>query len=368
VRKAGLRSVKEKVVTTWPEAKEYLESQNPPLSDAHPVIFKILEGSGSEGVHRVHSLKQAEEIFSSEVGGESWFGKSIAKILIQEFLQGEDYVIDSVSPDGVHKVVNVWNEDLRPGNGIFNMYVGFKMMDPKDQKTKAIIDYVNKVLDVTGVQNGASDLEVKWLEEEGTPCLVDLNARWTALMWNTGLEIEKASVGNDQITATVNAYLDGDAFDKMPLVPSLKEYGAIVFINVHQDGILTDIPGLAAAKNMPSYFSSYNKRAFVGKPIESFPGTSNCAIYILIAHREKAVLDSDYNRIIELENSDAFFDITPSTGYTSLTALRSGNGGLPGHRLPAIAALAMLAAAAILAHAVMSRRNVPDGTEYLTIE
>jgi hypothetical protein len=367
VRKAGLRTVKEKVFTTWHEAKEYLESLNPPLSHANPVIFKILQGSSSEGVTKVYSLKQAEEIFSREVGSTSMFGKKIGKILIQEFLKGKEYVIDSASRDGVHKVVMVWYEDLRPGNGIFNLYFGFKVMDPKDQKTKAIIDYANKVLDATGLRNGAADMEVKWLEEEGGPCLVDLNARWTALMWHDGLALEKAIVGNDQITATVNAYLDADAFNEMLPVPSVKQHGAIIFTNVFHTGMLKGIPGLAVAKDLPSYFGSYNERALVGKPIEKYT-KGNPPITLLLADREKAVMDADYDRIIGLEYADAFFDIAPSTRYASLAALHEGGSGLTGHQPLAIVALAMLAVAAVSVVAATSQRNVRDGTEYLTIE
>merc|ERR1712187_846169 len=128
--------------------------------------------------------------------------------------KGKEYVIDSASRVGVHKAVMVYYEDLRPGNGIFNLYYGFKTMDPKEQKTKAIIEYANKVLDATGLQNGASDMEVFWLEDEGTPCVTDLNARWTALMWNNGLDMENTITGNNQIKATVNALLDGDAFNQ----------------------------------------------------------------------------------------------------------------------------------------------------------
>merc|ERR1719446_1277758 len=146
----------------------------------------------------------------------------------------------------------VWNEDLRPGNGHFDLYFGFKVMDPKDQKTMAIMDYANKVLDATGLQNGASNMEVMWLEDEGTPCVVDLNARWSALMWDDGLELEKVISGNDQITATMNAWLDGDAFAAMPAVPEIKQHGAIVFGNAPFTGILTANPGLAVAKALPS--------------------------------------------------------------------------------------------------------------------
>merc|ERR1712091_342619 len=104
-------------------------------------------------------------------------------------------------------------------------------MDPKDLKTKAIIDYANKVLDATGLQNGAADMEVFWIEEEGTPCVTDLNARWGALTWHDGLKLDNALTGHDQITATIQAYLDRDSFNKIPLVPSFKENGAVVFLN-----------------------------------------------------------------------------------------------------------------------------------------
>lgn len=367
VRKAGIRAVKEKLVSNWGDAKAYLESLSPPLSQTDPVIFKILGGSSSEGVQKVSSLKQAEDIFSREIGSKNSFGLGIDQLLIQEFLKGQEYVIDSVSRDGVHKVVTVWTEDLRPGNGIFSLYYGFKVMHPKDRKTKAIIDYANKVLDATGVYNGASDMEVKWLEDEGTPCLVDLNARWTALMWHDGLALEKAIVGNDQITATVNAYLDGDAFDKMPAVPSVARHGAIIFTNVFHSGILTGIPGMAVATKLPSYFGSYNERAVLGKPIEVYTA-GNPPITILLAHKDEAVVDADYNRIIEMECSNKFWEIAQSTGYAFLPALSSGDGDLPSQWLPAIGALAMVAVAALMAIAAVSRRNIQDGTEYLSIE
>jgi len=270
----------------------------------------------------------------------------------------------------------VFNEDLRPGNGDDSLYIGFKVMDPKDQKIKTIIDYANKVLDAMGLQNGASDMEIFWLEEEGTPCLTDFNARWSALMWHDGLALEKALVGNDQITATINAYLDGDAFNEMPSVPSIKQHGAIIFVNNHHAGMLRAIPGLAVAEKLPSYFGSYiDYLTQVGKPIR-MNTNGNPPLTILLAHREEAVMDADYDRIVSLENSDGFFDVTPFPHgvatfyyyYTSLTALRSGDGGLLGRRLPATAALALLAVAAVLALAAMSRRNVRDGTEYLIIE
>jgi len=366
VRKAGLRAIKEKLVTTWSEAREYIESLDPPLSEDNPIIFKIVEGSSGEGVTKIYSMKQAEATFKSDFGS-TFDSDSVAKLLVQELLRGKEYVIDSASRDGVHKVSMVYNEDLRPGDGIFNQYYGFKTMDPEDQKTKVIIDYANKVLDATGLRNGASDMEVIWVEGESTPCVIDLNARWGALMYHDGLELMKELTGSDQITSTINAYLDGDAFNKMPLVPSLKQHGAMTFMYVHHTGIVEGIPGQAVAKKLPSYFGSSNEpaRGTIASDVWSIlPET------IVLIHKDKAVVDADYNRIIALEYSDKFFDIVPSAGHTLLTALRPGDGSLPGHRLPAIAASAsaLAAIAAASALAAMSRRNARDATDYLPIE
>eukprot|EP00406_Dinophysis_acuminata_P070902 CAMPEP_0179273752 /NCGR_PEP_ID=MMETSP0797-20121207/33173_1 /TAXON_ID=47934 /ORGANISM="Dinophysis acuminata, Strain DAEP01" /LENGTH=220 /DNA_ID=CAMNT_0020982185 /DNA_START=1 /DNA_END=659 /DNA_ORIENTATION=+ len=219
---------------------------SPPLSRAHPVMLKVLEGSSSVGVNKVESLEQAETILRGEFGTTSYWGDRIGKVMIQEFLQGEEYVIDSASRDGVHKTVVVWNERLQ------GFFFDYKAMDPEEPKTRAIIDYANKVLDATGLRNGASDMEVFWLEEEGTPVLVDLNARWTALMWHNGLNLERAMSGVDQITATASAYLDGDAFDAMPPAPSQRQFGAILFTMPRRTGVIGGIPGMAVAEKLPS--------------------------------------------------------------------------------------------------------------------
>jgi hypothetical protein len=220
-------------------------------------------------------------------------------------------------------------------------------MDPKDPKIQAIIKYANGVLDATGFRNGASNMEVKWLEEEGTPCVIDLNPRWSACMWDDCLRLEQVLSGTDQITATINAWLDGDAFNDMPLVPVVKDSGALIFTQVFHEGILRSVPGLALVKKLPSYFSSFNVFAHVGQlliPSDRSP------LKILLVDSEKTVVDADYNRIIELETSGAFYDITQTPPISGLLAA---------------VAMALVFFAAVFAVARRwSRQNVQDGMEY----
>lgn len=240
-------------------------------------------------------------------------------------------------------------------------------MDPEDVKIRAIIDYANKVLTATGVQNGASDMELFWIEDEGAPCVTDLNARWTALMWNNGLDMENMITGNNQITATVNALLDGVAFNQMPSIPPFNQHGAIIFALPHHTGIIKATPAMEVVKKLPSYFTSFNEGLVAGKVIKKLYN-SHPTLYIELAHKDKKVLDKDYDLIIGLENSDHFFDIAPVLGKRSLTALRHGGVGLRGYWQPAIVALAIVTVSAVCALVAILRRNVRDDTEYSAIK
>jgi hypothetical protein len=333
---------------------------------------------------KVSSLTQAEEYFTTEVGSTTMWGDKVEKVLIQEFFKGREYVVDSVSRDGVHKTVAVFYEDLRPGNGFFDLYYGFTMMDPRDTKTMAIIDYANKVLDATGVQNGASDMELFWIDEEDAPCVTDLNARWTALMWDDGLLLENTVTGHNQITAAVNALLDADAFNEMPGVFSLSKQAALLFVKPHHLGTIKDIPGVAVAEKLPSYFRSINEGLPIGTKVKQLVNTGP-SIYVLLAHNNSSVLIEDYDRLIDLQFSDGFFDIlppasahpsptapvprVPSPTVPSPTVLRPGSNGLLEKRVRVIAAtVTMVAVAVLFVFVTMRRQKHRDDTAYLIIE
>merc|ERR1719160_666172 len=109
--------------------------------------------------------------------------------------------------------------------------------------TQRLIAYSNKVLDAVGLYNGAANLELKFLEDEDQPCLVEVNARWPGISWNDGLAVEQATAGTDQVAAAFDAYLDKDAFERMPAVHPIKQWGAVIFALNWRPGVLRGMPG-----------------------------------------------------------------------------------------------------------------------------
>ena len=63
-------------------------------------------------------------------------------VLVQEFLDGIEYVVDSVSRDGVHKTTAVWEYDKRSINGANFVYFGMRIMDASEPVAKVLIRLV----------------------------------------------------------------------------------------------------------------------------------------------------------------------------------------------------------------------------------
>ena len=82
---------------------------------------------------------------------------------------GEEYVVDTVSRDGVHKCVALWKYDKRAANGVQGAVVYFGMQllaADSDPALRQMIGYVEGVLDAIGIRNGAMHTEIK-LEARG---------------------------------------------------------------------------------------------------------------------------------------------------------------------------------------------------------
>jgi hypothetical protein len=81
--------------------------------------------------------------------------------LVQEFLQGKEYVIGKVSRDGVHKLVAIWQYDKREINGASFVYFGTKLMNSSAPMFQRMVAYSTEVLDALGIKQGPSHMEVR---------------------------------------------------------------------------------------------------------------------------------------------------------------------------------------------------------------
>jgi biotin carboxylase len=101
VKAAGLRSVRQAGGKTLAEVEHFLRTE------PFPVVVKPVESAGSEGVKLCHTHEEAAHHFDLLMHSQRKVGnRDGSAVLCQEFLQGKEYVVDTVSRDGVHKVLS----------------------------------------------------------------------------------------------------------------------------------------------------------------------------------------------------------------------------------------------------------------------
>jgi len=306
VRECGLRAVKQMKgsAKSWDEIESFLDKEAPvPFR----MVVKPLDSCGSDGVYKCRSKEEVQKACEEIVGHCNATGSFNSEVLVQEFLSGVEYVVDTVSKDGDHKVVAVWEYDKREANGAPFVYFGMRLMDPQDAIAQDLMKYMagtGGVLDALGFKNGPGHAEVK-MESDG-PCLVEVGARchgWSG----TWLSLVKECVGScNQVQATIDAYLDDEAFEALPFAPSgLIKHGTCVMLVSRQEGTLVSV-----AKNLLEELPSFHKanlgHCHVG---EHFPKTIDLFTspgQVLLASSNAKQLESDFARIHEISDTDLF--------------------------------------------------------------
>lgn len=106
VRDAGVRAVKQKLCLTLEELHEFLGTISRGDGGILKSVVKPVQSAGSDDVFLCTTVTQAENAFNRILGKMNGLGLLNTSVLVQEFLEGKEYVVDKVSKDGVHKVGN----------------------------------------------------------------------------------------------------------------------------------------------------------------------------------------------------------------------------------------------------------------------
>lgn len=108
IRRHGLRSVRQAGGTTFEDVEDFLNTE------PYPIVLKPIESAGSDGVKLCYTFQEAKEHFDVLMQSQMVNGGQCPAVLCQEFLRGQEYVVDHVSRDGRHVTTMVWVYDKRP--------------------------------------------------------------------------------------------------------------------------------------------------------------------------------------------------------------------------------------------------------------
>lgn len=196
----------------------------------------------------------------------------------------------------------------------------------------ALLDYAHRALDAIGWRWGACHIELKLApnivgppgspsvaaaaEEKGaeglltdhrlTPVLIEINAgRWNGVDFKL---LASACTGHDAYEATLDAYLDEEAWDAVPSAPPdvLRGFGRLVKLVSGVSGTLTAAPGsrgdhAEALEAMPSLVRFEPDPCEPGERVSATVDLSTCAGFAHLLHACGEVVERDYRSLRGLQ-------------------------------------------------------------------
>merc|ERR1719373_694776 len=237
--------------------------------------------------------------------GQRKVGAQDAAVLVQEFLKGQEYVVDHVSRDGVHKCVMVWVYDKRPTNGAAFVYYGMIPVDAESKEAKVLIEYTQGVLNALKLHNGPTHGEVM-MTSDG-PCLVEINCRSHG--WD-GAWVPLAKMltgGYAQPGVALDSHVDGSAFAKIPEVyPSpFKAAGQNVMLVSFFSGTVRSTPGYDKMKKLSS-FVALQTGVEVGSTVELTVDLFTAVGVLVLANSDAKKMEADLAEVRKMEKEGLF--------------------------------------------------------------
>jgi len=295
IRQAGIRAVKQLYATDWAQVETFLAEWNP---TPFIVVVKPLESAGSDDVYKCTSVEEVRTAFTTIHGKTNGIGGVNDGALVQEFLTGEEFVVDGVSRDGEYKVVTIWEYDKRSVNDANFVYFGMRPRYEDSEEMTQLIDYAAKVVEALTIHNGPSHMEVK-ITHDG-PCLVEMGARCHGGE-GTWVPIAEACYGYSQVRGTVDSYFNADDFAAVPARPGkLRCDGREVFFVAQESGVLRGIPGIEPIRALPSFL----RLELMCKPGDFQALTTDCFTRpgsVQLLHKDDNVVKSDYDTLRAME-------------------------------------------------------------------
>mmetsp|Transcript_46665 Transcript_46665/g.107091 ORF Transcript_46665/g.107091 Transcript_46665/m.107091 type:complete len:565 (-) Transcript_46665:651-2345(-) len=303
VRKAGLNACSQMLAVTMDDVERFLLQPKPTPFKA---VVKPVEGAGSDGVSICYSEQEVRNCFKALQGTQNVLGLTNKEVLLQEYLSGDEYVVDTVSRNGVHKCVAIWKYDKRRYNDAPFVYFGMRFMPIEEEPhLQAMVEYIFRVLDSLGIKCGCMHSEVK--QETRGPVLIEVNCRMHGGE-GTWAPMAEACVGYSAVSACADCFTDPAAFAALPPVPTnFKNHAMEAKLRSDVEGILTaiDEAKLSQIRALRS-FSTEMLTFAIGKEIfKTIDAVTACGNINLI-NPDPAQLLADYAALHELVGQGIF--------------------------------------------------------------
>ncbi|MBR4920282.1 MAG: ATP-grasp domain-containing protein [Prevotella sp.] len=302
----GIRYIRGRIIRSEAEAEAFYQE----LDTKHTVI-KRARGSGTLGLHFCEGYDELMDAVHAELA-QSENDENVGDILMQERIVGREYIVNTVSCAGKHRLVSMCFYDKLQMNGS-NIYNYMETVNRLDVGNSAIVRYAYDVLDAIGIQYGP--VHGEYMVDEKGPVLIEVNCRPMGA-GQTRQYLEKI-FGQHETDSALDAYLDPVKFEQERLKPyrPLRK-GMIKSFILPNDVTLESAPVLQLVRQLPSYFYSVFERLGRDPFLSHTRDLETTGGMVYLVHDDERVVKEDcaFLHMLEMKYPEMLFNqLKPET-------------------------------------------------------
>lgn len=287
VARAGLPVLRGTYASDADEVQRWLDDAG---LDGAALVVKPVDAMGTDNVHVVPPGADWRPVVDLVLGSRNKIlGKRHDAVVVQEYAEGTEYSVDTVSHNGTHVLCDVLQYTKTKANGRMAIWDRTEFLPNEHPE---LVKYAYGVLDALGIRWGAAHSEIM-VTADG-PRLIETGAR----MCGGPLPVfSRASNGSSQVERLVEMVLDGevhtgDYTHRRCVMP--------VFLIARSSGILRNVEIFDALSQLDTHLVTFIKHRNGDQVPATVDFHTVFGIVTLSGTDRDAVL-ADYRRIREVE-------------------------------------------------------------------
>jgi ATP-grasp domain len=283
-----------------------------------PLVVKPPKSSGTDNVHLVAAGSDWRPYFDQIYGRINELGLRNNAVVVQEYAEGTEYMINSYSVDGRHGLTDVCRYTKSRRGDRIGVYDLVDFLPSDHPEVGAVWPYAQRVLDAVGIRSGCAHTEV--ILTVAGPRFIEVGARQAG---GGHMMIAKLATGSNQVLRTVAHRVHGEFNGSYELI----QHVCSVVVSSPHAGIWRNADIFAGVDSLPTFWTKHFYFAD-GDHVPAPGGMTSFLGWVVLASSDRALLETDYRRIKELERQirveiDGVLGGLP---VPSRGLLRSGNG------------------------------------------
>ena len=307
----GLRSIKGKVIHSLDEALEFYDSEN-----LKEVVIKPTYSAGSASVRICLNRNEMIDSINQLFDEVNYYGDELEELLIQERINGIEYIVNTVTHKGIHRVTLVWKYNkVKTSEGAI-VYDSCETVNELSLGEAEMVEYAYKVADALEIQYGP--VHGEYMIDEKGPVLIEVNCRPCG--GSMPAEFLDRISGQHETDSILDSYLKPKCFfDELRKKYNLHAHGTLKFFITPKNMIVRSSPIVNIDKKLKAFHdSSLVNATYHDMFFQKTEDLTTAAGYVFLINEDKADVDHDLNFLRDVERNAFSLILSDDVTYPKL--------------------------------------------------